>query len=110
MIETISKKEKEDITIQGLKDLFKRDLDDIEKQYPNSINKNIIKLKNDLTEMSIGGRSWDYVEQSDGWFIDHVLPCSSFNLTKLSEHKKCFHYTNMKPEWAKNMLKKRNDR
>jgi len=35
-----------------------------------------------------------------GWHIDHIKPCKSFDLTKLEEQKKCFHYTNLQPLWA----------
>lgn len=41
------------------------------------------------------------------WHIDHIMPCASFDLSKLSEQKKCFHYSNLQPLWAKeNILKK----
>jgi hypothetical protein len=31
------------------------------------------------------------------WEIDHILPCSSFNLTDIEQQKQCFHYTNLQP-------------
>lgn len=31
------------------------------------------------------------------WEIDHKKPCASFDLTKLEEQQKCFHYTNTQP-------------
>ena len=31
------------------------------------------------------------------WQIDHIKPCASFDLSKESEQKKCFHYTNLQP-------------
>jgi hypothetical protein len=38
--------------------------------------------------------------------IDHIRPCSSFDLTKPKEQVKCFHYTNTQPLWAKENLSK----
>ena len=38
--------------------------------------------------------------------LDHIKPCVAFDLTKASEQKKCFHYTNCQPLWAyDNMVK-----
>jgi hypothetical protein len=42
------------------------------------------------------------------WHIDHIRPCSSFNLSVAKERKKCFHYTNLQPLWAEDNLKKSN--
>lgn len=36
-----------------------------------------------------------------GWHVDHIIPCNTFNLTDEEEQKKCFHYTNLRPLWAK---------
>ena len=35
----------------------------------------------------------------DGWTIDHILPCTSFNIADPDQQKLCFHYTNLRPLW-----------
>jgi len=40
------------------------------------------------------------------WHVDHIRPCSSFDLTDLEQQKKCFHWTNLQPLWAADNLKK----
>ncbi len=31
------------------------------------------------------------------WDIDHIIPCVNFDLSKIEEQKKCFHFTNTQP-------------
>lgn len=40
--------------------------------------------------------------------IDHIIPCSSFDLTKIEHQKACFHYTNMQPLSSTDNAKKGN--
>ena len=40
------------------------------------------------------------------WHIDHVIPCSHYDLTKKDEQKKCFHWSNLRPLYKKDNLKK----
>jgi hypothetical protein len=51
------------------------------------------------------GMTWDN-HGVNGWHIDHIYPCSAFDLSKPEEQMKCFHYSNMQPLWAnENILK-----
>lgn len=40
------------------------------------------------------------------WHIDHVIPCSSFNLENHEEQLQCFHWTNLRPCSAKENIVK----
>ena len=83
----------------------------------------IIALKNNnksMSTMKLLGCSieqlWNHLEkqfkkgmtrENQGlWHIDHIKPCAAFDLTKLEEQQKCFHYTNLQPLWAKENLMK----
>jgi len=43
-----------------------------------------------------------------GWHIDHIKPCSSFDLSLPEEQSKCFHFTNLQPLWATTKIAKEN--
>jgi hypothetical protein len=36
-----------------------------------------------------------------GWQIDHIMPMAIFDLTKQEHRKRCFHFSNLQPLWAK---------
>jgi len=61
------------------------------------------QLKQHIEKQFKPGMSW---EQRDSFHIDHIIPCASFDLTKLSEQKKCFHYTNLQPLYPIENIKK----
>lgn len=42
------------------------------------------------------------------WEIDHIKPCSKFDLTNIEEQKICFHYTNLQPLYKQENRKKSN--
>jgi hypothetical protein len=60
-------------------------------------------LENQFTE----GMTWENYGYY-GWHIDHIKPCSSFDLTDPEQQKLCFHYSNLQPLWAKDNIKKSN--
>ncbi len=51
------------------------------------------------------GMTWEN-QGKHGWHIDHIRPCSSFDLTDPAQQRACFHYTNLQPMWAKDNLRK----
>jgi hypothetical protein len=56
-----------------------------------SIDELKIHLENQFKE----GMTWE--NHGIIWEIDHIKSCASFDLTKLEEQQKCFHYTNLQP-------------
>jgi hypothetical protein len=62
-----------------------------------------LTLRKHLESKFTQGMSW---ENFDKWHIDHIIPCKSFDLTKEDEQRRCFHYTNLQPLWAKDNLLK----
>lgn len=63
----------------------------------------VAELKDYLESNFHVGMSWDNYGR---WHIDHIRPCSSFDLTQEKEQKLCFHYSNLQPLWATDNLKK----
>jgi len=53
------------------------------------------------------GMNWELLMKGE-IHIDHIKPCSWFDLTLPEEQEKCFHYTNMQPLWKADNLSKNN--
>jgi len=61
------------------------------------ISCSILKLRQYLQKQFKKGMTW---ENYGKWHIDHIKPCCTFDLSKPSEQRKCFHYKNLQPLWA----------
>jgi hypothetical protein len=62
-------------------------------------------LKKHLEAKFTDGMNWGNYGRN-GWHIDHILPCASFDLTKKKQQKICFHYTNLQPLWEADNIRK----
>ena len=63
------------------------------------------QLKKHLESKFEEGMSWDNWNEN-GWHIDHIIPLSSFDMSKEEEQRKAMHYTNLQPLWAKDNMSK----
>ena len=53
--------------------------------------------------------SWEnYGHGKDRWNIDHIIPCSFFNMLDPVEQYMCFRYQNTCPMWQPDNFKKSN--
>ncbi len=59
----------------------------------------IHELRKHLESRFTRGMSWDNCGL-DGWEIDHIKPCASFDLSDPKEQKHCFFYKNLQPLWG----------
>lgn len=62
-------------------------------------------FKNYLLAQFQDGMTWSNYG-INGWVIDHIRPCASFDLTDPEQQKRCFHFSNLQPLWAKDNLRK----
>lgn len=53
------------------------------------------ELQIHLQSKFIGDMAWN--NHGTVWEIDHIVPCTWFNLEDVEEQRKCFHYTNLQP-------------
>lgn len=56
----------------------------------------IVFFKKHLSGMFKTGMTWDNYGE---WEIDHIKPCSKFNLIHPDQQKECFNYKNTQPLW-----------
>jgi len=67
-------------------------------------------LRSHLEKLFASGMTWkNYGIGYEKWNIDHIKPCSLFDLKHPEEQKKCFHYTNLQPLWHLDNIRKGNN-
>jgi hypothetical protein len=57
------------------------------------------QLRDHLEKQFLPGMTWSN-NTTNGWHVDHVRPCASFDLTDPVQQRQCFHYSNLRPMWA----------
>lgn len=60
-------------------------------------------FKKHIESLFLPGMSWS---NRHLWHIDHVRPCSSFDLTIPEQQFQCFNYKNLQPLWALDNMRK----
>jgi len=73
------------------------------KQTLELLGCSISEFKEYINKKFKPGMSWD---NRGKWHVDHIIPCCKFDLADIKEQKKCFHYTNLQPLWARENLQK----
>jgi hypothetical protein len=67
----------------------------------------VSELMRHIESRFMPGMTWENYA-ARGWHIDHIVPCSSFNLADATQAARCFHYTNLQPLWWKDNITKGN--
>jgi hypothetical protein len=65
------------------------------------------ELRKHLESQFVDGMSWENYG-IHGWHIDHIMPCSAFNLQDDFQAKTCFNWKNLRPLWASDNIAKSN--
>src|SRR6185312_7149306 len=67
----------------------------------------IAEVRAHLESKFLPGMTWDNCGRN-GWHIDHVRPCDSFNLEDPNQQRICFHFKNLQPMWEADNISKSN--
>jgi hypothetical protein len=86
----------------------------LRKQYGNKAYKTMELLGCSVAELMLHlekqfypGMNWKN-HGRNGWHVDHILPCTHFDLTDPDQQKRCFNYTNLQPLWEADNIRKSN--
>jgi hypothetical protein len=61
------------------------------------------EFKDHIEKQFCDGMGW---HNMGAWHIDHIRPLASFNLADEAQQRLAFHYSNQRPLWAKENMKK----
>jgi hypothetical protein len=53
----------------------------------------VLEFKEHIQKQFVEGMSWEL----KNFELDHIIPCAFFDLTDVTQQKKCFHYSNFQP-------------
>ena len=56
-----------------------------------------LQLRQHIESQFAKGMTW---QNRGRWHIDHIMPCSAFDLTNREQVKICFNWQNLRPIWA----------
>ena len=76
-----------------------------EDYFINELNCSLTDFKRRFELLFKDGMNWDNYGK---WHVDHIKPCSSYNLTNLNQKKECFNLLNFQPLWAQENIAKSN--
>lgn len=65
-----------------------------------------LELMDYLAEKFVPGMTWE--NYGPVWHVDHIKPCSKFNLLEEKDQRACFHYKNLQPLFRIENIKKSN--
>lgn len=65
------------------------------------------KLTRHLENQFQDGMTWNNYGKI--WHIDHIIPCTAFDVSRELQKRMCFYYKNLQPLWSSDNIKKSND-
>jgi hypothetical protein len=80
------------------------------RKYKNFFGCSPEELRKHIESQFTDGMTWgNHGKGKDKWNFEHIIPCYKFDLTIEKDRKECYHYTNLRPMWQNDNLKRRID-